>query len=119
MAGDEIPLARYLAKTAPQGSSFRRPTEDDREANGTDSIPAEPDVIAPVWLMCPHCDEAFEPRFYRLCAWCGHDAGSGIVMEVVQHEPRNKRVTAVVLGLLLLTLLFFAYYGWLFYRPNF
>ena len=52
-----------------------------------------------VMFVCPTCDEAFVPRFFRRCRPCGHDFGSGPDMEPAD-EPTNYRVVFAVLALI-------------------
>jgi hypothetical protein len=63
---------------------------------------------APELVICQTCDEPFEPIYYRRCAWCGHDFGSGRETEPPESvEYLNDRVTvaAVSLGVALLAIL--------------
>jgi hypothetical protein len=52
-------------------------------------------------LICPTCDEPFEPGYLRRCEWCGHDFGRGIEpsrpVERPAREPMNARVIAILL----------------------
>jgi hypothetical protein len=67
-------------------------------------------------MVCPQCDSVFVPQYYRYCAWCGEDAGSG------REVPGGHRERLSSLGLWivlatggLLTLLLW-YFHWLFRR---
>lgn len=67
-------------------------------------------------LMCPTCDEAFTPRFYRACPWCNHqfekhglEAGS----ETASGEEFSPRMLAVLMGLVALTMGLMAYFWWI------
>jgi hypothetical protein len=52
----------------------------------------------PPLLKCETCDDIFEPRYYRLCPWCGHDFGAGIAPPTPSDESLNAR-TKLVLAL--------------------
>jgi hypothetical protein len=51
------------------------------------------------WLICPTCDEPFEPGYLRRCECCGNDFGRGIEPRQppvrAAREPANGRVIAV------------------------
>ena len=64
--------------------------------------------------MCPQCDEAFAPRFYRLCPQCGYDQGSGIEIRTWQPEPLSEQLLLAISGLVFLGLAFWTYFWWLF-----
>lgn len=51
---------------------------------------------ARVLFACPSCDDTFEPKFYRRCARCGHDFGSGVAVELDEPESVNPRVVVVL-----------------------
>lgn len=67
-------------------------------------------------LMCPTCDEAFTPRFYRRCAWCGHDFSDGIEVGA-EHEEKpevlNARVWVAIGGLIAVCAAILGYFWWL------
>ncbi|HVA48359.1 MAG TPA: hypothetical protein VNH11_18475 [Pirellulales bacterium] len=56
----------------------------------------------PALLICPTCDEPFEPAYLRRCEWCGHDFGTGIeppeIVRPLQTEPLNGRVLLAIAG---------------------
>ena len=52
-----------------------------------------------VMFVCPTCDEAFTPRFFRRCRQCGHDFGSGPDIEPAD-EPTNYRVVFAMLAVI-------------------
>jgi hypothetical protein len=60
----------------------------------------------PPLLICPTCDEPFEPSYLRSCEWCGHDFESGISIPrpavPSDFESPNSRVIIVAVGLLAL-----------------
>jgi hypothetical protein len=64
--------------------------------------------------MCPACDEAFAPRFYRWCAQCGFDFGEGIEIESAEVEPMNVRVLFAVVLVAAAVIGLCAYFWWLF-----
>ncbi len=72
------------------GGSRFRPGEMAGEAETTDG---------PALLICPMCDEPFEPGYLRRCEWCGHEFADGVAPPVAPApptvEPPNTRVIAV------------------------
>jgi len=99
IAGDQFPLAEYIPAAAPVHATRRasgcacRTCDKDRD-----------EEHAPVLLMCPCCDEAFAPKFYRLCEECGHDFGEGRQVEVSEPEELSGRVLFVISALSALTI---------------
>jgi len=88
-AGSDFPLAEFQGALAPSGSV----TDAEQEADQAEPL-----------LMCPNCDEAFTPRYYRICAWCDHDFQSGIELagpSSRQREPVNHRTQLAIILLLL------------------
>ena len=70
-----------------------------------------------VFLICEACDDHFLPEWYRLCHRCGRDYGAGLAVE--KHRVQagyNLRVALIVLLVLAGTLVFMAYFAWLFAR---
>ena len=64
-----------------------------------------------VLLMCPRCDEAFAPRFYRFCPACGCDAEEGLHVDKRSTDGASDRVLPTAAGLLvLLSLLLLCYW---------
>lgn len=63
-------------------------------------------------LMCPTCDEPFEPEYPRVCEWCGHEFPDGFQVEIPQEplEQIDSRVYMVVFGLLALGVALVAYF---------
>ena len=84
-----------ICKTA--GSNFH-PGQSDIDK---DDHSGEPPL-----LICPTCDEPFEPSYLQRCEWCGHDFGSGVSIGEptvpADFEPPNSRVIIVAVGLLAL-----------------
>ena len=71
-------------------------------------LPGPRTTDGPELVICQTCDEPFEPIYYRRCAWCGHDFGSGRETEPPESvEYLNDRVTvaAVSLGVAMLAIL--------------
>lgn len=68
-------------------------------------------------LICPMCDEPFEPEYVRYCEGCGHDFGAGVesppVASQPEPEPRKLRVAAVALAALALVAGLLAYFAML------
>ena len=65
-------------------------------------------------LMCPTCDEAFAPQFYRYCQQCGHDFGGGVVPDATEADALTGRAAVVLFALVLLALAMLVYFWWLF-----
>jgi len=104
VAGTDFPPAEYNVELAPVQSSAPcgscaqcSPAEAGEEAK--EEPKADDGEELPVLLMCATCDEAFQPRYYRLCAWCGHDHGEGIEPPPPPREAFEGRTIAVMLGL--------------------
>ncbi len=53
----------------------------------------------PSLLICPTCDEPFEPGYLLCCEWCGHEFADGLAPPVAPAprtvEPPNPRVFAI------------------------
>jgi len=105
IAGTDFPLAEYNVAISPElkaepescacsapGSSCDEPPAEELPAEGAGEK-------LPTLLVCETCDEVFEPRYYRLCQWCGHDFGEGIEVPLTSGEPLDRR-TLLVMGLL-------------------
>jgi hypothetical protein len=76
--GNDFPLADYLESI--EISPIGRFEQGDQGA--AEYHEEQPRETAPrVLLMCPQCDEAFPPHFYRTCQWCGHEFESGRQLE--------------------------------------
>jgi hypothetical protein len=63
-------------------------------------------------LMCPTCDEAFTPQFYRRCAQCGHEFAEGIEADTSLPTALNNRVIVAAIILAFLAAGLFAYFQW-------
>jgi hypothetical protein len=79
---------------------------------------AEPAESETQLLICPTCDEPFEPGYLRRCEWCGHDCGDGIRLPEPAAEARvespNARVIFAALGMLAAIAAIMAYFASLF-----
>ena len=65
----------------------------------------EPRERSPLLLVCPTCDEPFQPEYPRLCQSCGHEFDDGFDLELPtepEEEQVGFRVIAVVAGMVLL-----------------
>jgi hypothetical protein len=68
-----------------------------------------------VLLICRGCDNAMQPAWYRYCAGCGHDFGSGIEPPPSMTGPDWSLASIIVLIVLLLVGAGFGtYFWWLF-----
>jgi hypothetical protein len=72
--------------------------------------PPEEDDDSSVLLMCPDCEEAFAPEFYRLCQHCGHDFGEGLLAETTEVDPVTDRALLVLAGLIALVAALLVYF---------
>ncbi len=63
------------------------------------------------WLLCPTCDEVFQPQYERQCA-CGHDFGDGREESIAPARDRlDRRFLWLLVGLVvagIAALLYFA-----------
>lgn len=64
-----------------------------------DEIAVRETDAEPSLLICPICDEPFEPTYLRRCEWCGHEFADGIeppaIVRTTSTEPLNRRVLLV------------------------
>ncbi len=105
MAGHQFSLAEYLAPAAPM-----------RRSRGGTTEPPEPDGSdVEILLVCPQCDEAFAPRFYRCCPQCGHDEGTGIDVRPWDVEPLSDEMLLAICGLIVVVASLVLYFRWLFH----
>ncbi len=80
----------------------------------------QPDVAdfaddgGPRLLVCRQCDHVFAPHYYRYCAWCGDDAGSGLEVGSAPHRRLSPLGLWIVLATCGLVLLVLGYFHWLF-----
>ncbi len=100
IGGDDFPLAEYLPTLRPVPP-----------ADGQGDAPAVPQDLL---LMCPACDEAFSPNFYRHCEQCDYDFGEGLVLDTPEGDALTGRALIVLAGLVGLAVAFMAYFWWLF-----
>jgi hypothetical protein len=75
---------------------------------------AAPEDTRPL-LMCPTCDEAFTPQFYRRCAWCNHEFADGIETQIEHEhfEGFGARVWWAIIGMALALAAVVGYLWWL------
>jgi len=73
-----------------------------------------PGSPAAVMLICPTCDEAFSPRFYRWCENCGHDFGSGREDEPPEESDTNYRVVWAAVATVAVLIGLWIYLAWVF-----
>jgi Putative prokaryotic signal transducing protein len=68
-----------------------------------------------ILLFCSSCDDHFLPQWYRLCARCGHDFGSGVLIDADRHPRQwDLRSMLVIAAMLAGVAAFAAYFLWLF-----
>ena len=96
-ADDDFPLA-----------DFQELGADWRRSSGADLHFADADEA--VLLMCPHCEEAFRPRFYDRCAACGYEFGEGVRMEFSQFDDFSPRVVWAVAAIFAIAITIYAWF---------
>jgi hypothetical protein len=75
---------------------------------------SETDEPPPVLLLCPTCDEAFEPQYLRRCEWCGHEFADGVEPpEEASDEPPDSTSPTATLLLAAAVLAGIAVFVWL------
>jgi hypothetical protein len=87
-ADDDFPLADYQEA----GAESRYPTNRLRLHF------AEVETEDAVLLLCPHCEEAFRPRFYRRCAACGFEFGDGVQLVSGAYDDFSPRALVAAAG---------------------
>lgn len=72
---------------------------------------AQDEEAPPAMIICPTCDEPFEPNYSRYCAWCEHDFGEGFEVDIqtLPAEDWNPRTVAMILTLVGLFVLVLVY----------
>ena len=95
---------------APHRTSARKcsacsPSEPDELANN------DQDSVA--MLMCPVCEEAFTPVFYRWCQQCGHDFGDGLLVQTPEPDELTDRALIVLAGMIGLFIALITYFWWI------
>jgi hypothetical protein len=70
--------------------------------SASSAAPADLSLAAPaVMLVCPICDEAFPPKFFRRCRHCEHDFGSGLELDSGEESAAaSHRVVLTILAVL-------------------
>ena len=82
-----------------------------------DMPPTEEAGGEPLLLICPICDEPFEPGYLPRCEWCGYEFVRQPPTPPVEEpavEPPNVRVIAAAVGMLAALAAVFGYFVWLF-----
>jgi len=103
--GDDFSLAEFIPTAAPlEATRTDSDSGDQTTAKDRDSV----------LLMCPSCDEAFEPGFYRLCQQCGHDFGDGLQVESGTQDELTGRTLFVLISLSALGIAILVYFWCLF-----
>jgi hypothetical protein len=97
-AQDNFPLADYQELGAESHSLFH--------AGNSVCADAEEAVL----LLCPHCEEAFRPRFYDRCAACGYEFGEGLEVDFSDYDDFSVRAAWAIAGLLAVFLCIFVYF---------
>ena len=100
IGGDDFSLAEYLPTLEPPAT-----------LESQETLPPIPQDLL---LMCPACDEAFSPAFYRHCQQCGYDFGQGLVLDATEGDDLTGRALIVLAGLVGLAVAIMAYFWWLF-----
>lgn len=103
-AGDGFPLSDYLA--------LPEPMRDSRQASAPSTRPQEDGFE--VLLICPQCDEAFSPSFYRYCAECGYDYSEGLDVEKRDVEVLSERTLWAIVALIAISMALLTYFALLF-----
>jgi hypothetical protein len=67
-----------------------------------------------VLLICPQCDEAFTPKFYRYCAECGHDYAEGMDVGKGDFEVLTDRTLWAIFALVVVGVALLAYFSLMF-----
>jgi len=66
-----------------------------------------------ILLACPACDDLFQPKFYRLCAQCGHDFGGGISIAPGRSTDDTRRVWVLLSAMGICAAFIGGYFYWL------
>jgi len=92
------------------GSSAAEPPASDHAApdsSASDSAPPDGEEgadMAERMVICPTCDEPFQPEHPKRCEWCGHEFPDGVDMPLPEGDPEAADFTGrvyAVIGLLL------------------
>ncbi len=102
------------ASCGPGGCSPGEPAATlDPEADAGEEDGESAADMAAGMVICPTCDEPFEPQHPKRCEWCGHEFPDGFEVEppdeAADHDEFSGRVYAVI-GLLLIVVLAAALY---------
>jgi len=110
LGSDDFSLAEYI----PAAESL--PVTEGCSSCGSVARSDQPacDRDFGVLLMCPDCDEAFSPQFYRLCEQCGYDFGDGLLVDAADSDRVPDRALLALAGLIVLAAALLAYFWYLF-----
>ena len=67
-------------------------------------------------VICPVCDEPFEPAYLKTCEWCGHEFDDGIAVKPppsVEPIEINERMVLLMIGIVAVMGGAIAYFAWL------
>jgi len=106
--------AGALTSCAMRDNAMAAADDDQAIVEPPDSPSAVTGDRPDVMLICPTCDEAFSPRFYRWCENCGHDFGSGREDEPPEETATNYRVVAAIVVTIGVLAGLWVYLVWLF-----
>lgn len=98
-------------RTAFPLADYHEPGEAVRSLNDEGEVTIVEEESDLPFLLCPHCDETFRATFYRRCANCGHDSGSGIEPRPTREPPNEPVLAYVGAALLLLVSLILVYWA--------
>jgi len=98
---------------APDGGS---PTDADSPPDEGDEDGAD---MAAGMVICPTCDEPFQPNHPKLCEWCNHEFSDGFEVALddgpVDHDEFSGRVYIVIGALLAIVFGASLYFGFVVY----
>jgi hypothetical protein len=102
-------------------SSAAEPSPDSSDSDSSTSDAAPPGAeegtdMADRMVICPTCDEPFQPEHSKRCEWCGHEFPDGVEMPLPEGDDdaadftgRVYAVIAVLLAMALAGLLYFRF----------
>lgn len=84
-----------------------------------DLAPNAEETDQPQLLICPTCDEPFEPGYLPRCEWCGYEfvrepPAPAEAAETETEPPNVRVVVAAAVGMLAVIAAVFGYFVWLF-----
>ena len=112
---DEAAEATPSCQCGSQGVACDATADADEPATASEECQESPVTL----LVCPTCDEPFQPEYPRLCEWCGHEFEDGFDAELPTNDVGEvgSRVLAVFVGLLLLAGGVVAYFAFILSGP--